>query len=228
MRSMIPHDDPIPALLKLIAEWVPDLQPQHRVSSAQIPAFVPGPLRAIYELAGNYPVPFTEQWRHPKWIAGLFGNQDRLLPIDQLQVVSDRFRFIHENQGVWKCDTLANASDPPVFSDSRAYEFRDNEFREVCPTLSHFLTTFCLQELVFGSQHLFCVDTEVNDPSDLVVDSLSKVWVKGLYVCGKPTHSFYLCNDKLFVMETCGYWLATNDEAQLKLISDRHEVRRIH
>lgn len=137
---MISREALIPALLKLIAEWVPDLQPRHRVVPADIPAFVPTPLRAIYELAGNYPVPFTEQWRRPNWITGLFGNQDQLLPIDQLEVVGERFRFLHENQGVWHCDTLANESDPPVFSDSRAYEYGDNEFREVCPTLSHFLT----------------------------------------------------------------------------------------
>jgi len=225
---MITREAPIPGLLTLISEWVPDLQPRHRVVPADIPAFVPAPLRAIYELAGNYPVPFTEQWRRPNWIAGLFGNQDQLLPIDQLEVVGERFRFIHENQGVWHCDTLANESDPPVYSDSRAYEYGDNEFREVCPTLSHFLTTYCLQELVFGSQHLFCVDSEVEAPGDLVVGSLCDVWVKGLYVYGEPTHSFYLCNDKLFVMETGGYWLATNDETQLTLISERHEIRRIH
>lgn len=224
---MITRESPVPGLLKLIAEWVPDLQPRHRVLPSDIPSFVPAPLRAIYELAGNYPVPFTEQWRRPNWMAGLFGIQDQLLPIDQLEVVGGRFRFIHENQGVWHCETLTNESDPPVYSDSRAYEYGDNEFREVCPTLSHFLTTYCLQELVFGSQYLLCVDSEVEAPGDLVVDSLCEVWVKGLYVYGEPTHSFYLCHGKLFVMETGSYWLATNDESQLTLISERHMTRRI-
>ncbi len=225
---MIPRNEPIPALLKLIADWVPHLHAKHRMNATDIPPFVPPPLRAIYELAGNYPVPFNEQWRRPNWIAGLFSSQDQLLPPDQLKVDRDRFRFIHENQGVWYCDTVANESDPPVFSDSLAYEHGDTEFREICPTLSHFLTTFCLQEIVFGSQHLFCVDSEVESPADLIAGDLSDVWVNGIYVFGEPTHSFYLHNSKLFVMETGGYWLATNDETELKHISDRHQIRRIH
>ncbi len=223
---MISPDEPIPALLKLIAELVPDLQPHHGVKSADIPTFVPPSLRTIYELAGNYPVPFSQQFRSPSWKYGLFGSQDQLLPPDQLEIVGNRFRFIHENQGVWYCDTIPNEIDPPVFSDSRAYEFDDSEFREVCPTLSHFLTTYCLQELVFNSQHLFCVDSEVETVRDLVVGELSDVWVEGLYVYGEPTHSFYRCNG-LWVMDTGGYWLAANDESQLNQISDRHQIRRL-
>jgi hypothetical protein len=51
---MIPRDKPIPALLELIAAWVPDLSPKHRIDAASIPQFIPPPLRAIYEFADNY------------------------------------------------------------------------------------------------------------------------------------------------------------------------------
>ena len=98
---MISPDRPIPALLKFIATWVPDLSKNHRIAPSVIPQFVPAPLRSIYELGGSWPVPYSEQWRSPKWTAGLFGTQDRLLPLDQLVVNRDRFTFIQENQGVW-------------------------------------------------------------------------------------------------------------------------------
>ncbi|NET32779.1 MAG: hypothetical protein F6K19_12320 [Cyanothece sp. SIO1E1] len=129
---VIPHDKPVLALLKLIDLWVSDLLSQHRMDVASIPDFVPPSLRAIYEFAGNYPIPSAKQWRRPNWTYGLFGPQDQLLPVDQLELVNDRFRFIHENQGVWYCETLANQEDPPVYSDALAYEHGDDKFRQVC------------------------------------------------------------------------------------------------
>lgn len=228
---MIPTHDPIPALLDIVARWVPDLTEEHRVDSSQISEFIPSPLHEVYRLTGNYPVPFTEQWRHPKWIHGLFGPQDQLLPIDQLELNGDRFRFIHENQGVWSCETLANESDPPVYSDATAYDHRypEGTMRIVCSSLSHFLTTFCLQEIVFGSKHLLCVDSTVDTPSQLVTGQLVNVWVNGWYVYEQPTHSFYLCDGSLFVMDTGGdYWLAYNDNEAHSLINSKAGTQVIH
>ncbi len=228
---LIPRDEPIPELLKFIDSWVPDLWPTHRMDAASIPSFIPPPLKAIYEFAGNYPIPNSQQWRPPNWTCGLFGSQDQLLPIDQLQHKGDRFRFIHENQGVWYCETEANAADPPIYSDSTAYDHGEPEgtMRVVCPSLSHFLTTFCLQEVFFGSQHLFCIDSEVAAPADLVTDEVTDVWVNGVYVYNEPTHSFYLCGQGLFVMDTGGdFWLAYNDDCYEELINKGNEVRRIH
>jgi hypothetical protein len=226
---MIPRDNPIPALLEFIGAWVSDLSPRHRIDAGSVPAFVPPPLRAIYEFAGNYPLPHTKQWRRPKWAVGLFGPQDQLPPPDQLQVAGGRFRFIHENQGVWWCETLADEHDPPVFSDCLAWQHGDQGMREMCSRLSHFLTTFCLQELAFGARHLFCVDSEVAGPSELVRQRPSRVWVNGVYAYKEPTHSFYLCDHGLLVMRAHGdFWLAYNAERCASLISNAHDIRRIH
>lgn len=228
---LIPCDKPISALLSFIASWVPDLSFKHRMDAASVPDFIPPPLRAIYEFAGNYPIPNSEQWRTPNWTYGLFGPQDQLLPIDQLEQNGSRFKFIHENQGVWSCETEANAADPPVYSDSTAYDHGEPEgtMRVVCPSLSHFLTTYCLQEMFFGSQHLFCIDSEVATPADLVTDALNDVWINGVYVYNKPTHSFYICADGLFIMDTGGdFWLAYNDDRYATLINTGNDVRRIH
>jgi hypothetical protein len=230
-ETMIPAENPIPALLDLVEQWVPDLAEEHRVDAGRIPEFVPPPLREVYRRTGNYPVPFTKQWRRPNWIPGLFGVQDQLLPIDQLSVQGNRFRFIHENQGVWSCETLADESDPPVYSDATAYDHGDPEgtMRTVCSSLSHFLTTFCLQEIVFRSKHLLCVDSRADTPSDLVIQKVANVWVNGWYVYARPTHSFYLCEGSLFIMDTGGdYWLAYNDSAAHSLISPKAETRVIH
>jgi hypothetical protein len=230
---VIPHDKPIPALLELITAWVPDLSPKHRTAASSIPAFIPPPLRSIYELAGNWPIPYTEQWRPPRFIAGLFGTQDYLLPLDQLLVKGDRFRFIHENQGVWSCETLINEDDPPVFSDAVAIDYSDEGMREVCPSLSHFLITFCLQELAFGSQNLFCVDSEPKNPGELVKVDLKPLWLDGMYAYKGAKYSFWLCDRDLMIMSTSmatpgDYWLAYNKEEASKLLGTKHEIRRIH
>src|SRR5262249_14171734 len=94
--AMIPRDNPIPALLGFLDAWGPELSPKHRIAASSIPAFVPPPLRSIYELAGNWPIPHTEQCRPPRWVPGLFGTQDLLLPLDQLAANGSRFTFIHE------------------------------------------------------------------------------------------------------------------------------------
>lgn len=200
------------------------------MDAASIPAFVPPPLRAIYEFAGNYPIPNSEQWRPPNWTCGLFGPQDQLLPVDKLKPNRNRFRFLQENQCVWHCETDANAADPPVYSDAMAYDHGEPEgtMRVACPSLSHFLTTFCLQEVFFGSKHLFCIDSAVAEPADLVTDELTDVWVNGIYAYNQPTHSFYRCGQGLLLMNTGGaYWMAYNDDRYASLISKANEVRRI-
>jgi hypothetical protein len=228
---MIPREAPLPSLLRLIARWVPDLDDRHRVPEREIPDFVPAPLRELYSFAGNYPVHFSKQWQHPDWVYGLFGPQDQLLPIDQLKLTGSRIRFMHENQGVWWCETDANALDPPVYSDATAYEHGNPEgtMIEVCPSLSHFLTTYCLQEITFGSKRLLSIDSEIKSPRDAVTAAVNDIWIKGRYVYEQPTHSFYIVDDVLMIMNTCGsYWFAYNDDRALKLIAPNVETRVIH
>lgn len=200
---LIPETDPIPTLLQLIQDWKPDLSAQHRLSPSAIPEFVPPPLRSIYELAGDYPIPHARQWRRPDWVSGLFANQDRLEPPDRLELQEGRFTFIWENQGVWSCQTLGYEDDPPVFADERT----EGEFEEVCTSLSQFLTTFCLQELVFGAEIVLYAE-DVVDPRDLVRADLEEIWLEGKYVFPIRVQSFYRAGDVLIMwvdgMYFCG------------------------
>ncbi len=230
--TLIPPDRPIPALLDFIARWVPDLSPEHRVAPSSIQPFVPPPLRAIYEIAGNYPVPYSQQWLPPEWIPGLFGTQDHLLPLDQLVVTGRRFTFIHENQGVWTCETITHEDEPPVFSDAYSFDGRDEGMREVCPSLSHFLTTFCLRELVFGSQNLFWVDSEPAHASELVSGDLKPLWLDGMYVYRGASHSFFHCGGDMLLMncDTASpgnWWLAYNKKEASRSLKTRHKLRQI-
>ncbi len=227
----ISNDNPIPELLEFIDAWVADLTPDHRMESSAIPDFIPTPLRLVYEFTGNYPVPNDQQWRAPNWQCGLFGPQDQLLPIDQLEQNGSRFRFIDENQGVWSCETECDADDPPVFCDSTAYDHGEPEgtMRIVCSSLSHFLTTFCLQEVFFGTHNLFFIDSDVASPQQLVTSDVAPLWVDGRYVWAQPTHSFYTCERGILIMDIGGsFWLAYNDRRFAEFINSSNDVRRIH
>ncbi|HEX7379019.1 MAG TPA: hypothetical protein VF278_17995 [Pirellulales bacterium] len=143
----------------------------------------------------------------------------------------DRFTFIHENQGVWSCETLADVIDPPVYSDAIAYEpgEREGTMREVCPRLSHFLVTYCLHEIVLGSRNLLCVESTVAEPASLATAKCDPIWLNGWFVFGRPTHSFYLCGDSLLIMDTGGdYWLAYNEPHGGELIAADADVRVLH
>jgi hypothetical protein len=230
---MIPPDNPMPALLHFVATWVPDLLPNHGIAASTIPTFIPPPLREIYKTTGNWPVPNAEQWRPPTWHSGLFGTQDRLLPLDQLVVKGNRFTFIHENQGVWTCETFINEADPPVFSDASSFDDSEEGMREVCPYLSHFLSTFCLHELLFGSKNLFCVDSEPGNPRELVTRDIEPLWLDGMYAYSGAKYSFFLCDRNVMIMHApwgppSEYWLAYNNEEAAQLLDTKHEIRRIH
>lgn len=131
---------------------------------------------------------------------------------------------------MWTCETIPNEADPPVFSDASAFDGRDDGMREVCPSLSHFLTTFCLHELVFGSQHLFCVDLETVILRELVVTDLEELWIDGMYAYLGAKYSFYLCRNELMIMASGSActWIACKTDAGLKWISPLPEIRRVH
>jgi hypothetical protein len=152
--------------------------------------------------------------------------------LDQLVVKGDRFTIIHENQGVWSCETRINQDDPPVFSDAFAMDGSDEGMRQVCPALSHFLTTLCLHELALGSQNLLCVDSEPESPGELVQGDLRALWLDGVYAYKGAKYSFFLCDRDLMIMSagmgTPGdYWLAYNKEEGSKLLGKKHQIQRI-
>lgn len=231
---MIPKENPIPSLLEFIQQWVPDLADRHRVSPTEIPSFVPPPLRAIYELAGNWPVPYQQQSQSPSWIGGLFGTQDHLLPLDQLNIEEGRFEFLVENQGVWICETNTHAEDPPVYSNSSSLDGNYDDISIVCDSLSHFLTTFCLHELLFGSPYLFTAESAPNKVGQLVKEALTPLWLDGQYVYPDAKYSFHLCRGEVLIMTIKSedgsppdIWLGFRNRSSTKLLNQEIDLTQI-
>jgi hypothetical protein len=190
-------------------------------------------LRALYELAGNEaePVPYRSPSEIPS--RNLFDNQDSLVLPDKLKLKGDRFSFIYENQGVWRVETRIDSEDPPVYSDAPVQGNTILVFK-VCSSLSHFLTTFCLQELAFGSRNLFVPSHESRadrpiPAQDLLLAELKPLWLNGLYAYGRPIHSFYLCDERILVMDSGDHpWLAFYDDSAHELLNPQYETWNIH
>lgn len=223
---LISNEDPLSDALLFVEKWFPELTDQHRIWPGLIPGWMPLPLQKVFEFAGNYPIPNDRQWRSPSWIGGLFSIQDKLLPIHQMQPVEGRFEFIRENQGVWSCETIAREVDPPVFSNADSESNSDLHYDLVCSSLSRFLTTFCLQEIFFRSGYVKFIDSEIQSPNEITVNSLQNLWVNGPYVFKYPTHSFYLCENRLLIMKSYDwYWFGYNEPDAIELIEKRLEYR---
>ena len=224
---IIDPKEPIRCLREFLEEWLGTLPPEYGIPIEDIPGYVPRPLRELYSFAGQCPHQSEDDDRSSQ--AGrqpqIFQVQDYLYGIDDLEQKGERLAFLRENQDGWTCETLISQDDPPVYSDiDYLSDITAKEPKEVCPRLSHFLTTFCLQELVLGSKYL--IDSEYEPPESLVKEPIRPVWLNGVYAYKKPTHSFYICQQKLLIMDVCGtIYLAYNDASAISLIVNNEQIR---
>lgn len=225
--QLIPHENAVQNLIAFCYTWVRKLTNEHRVPMSEIPGFLPPGLALLYHNFGNWPVPYERQWVPPDWTPGLFGAQDRLVPLDRV-AFSGRIAFVVENQEVWACETLPHALDPPVSLRIAADSNALSEPTIVCDHLSHFLVSFALQELTIGSPYLACINDFTGDPAQIVEGPLQPLWVNGTYVSERPTHSFYLFRNRILLFQHGpALWIAGHDDSVEGLIVDRRNVTRM-
>ncbi|WPC39572.1 hypothetical protein [Clostridium sp. JS66] len=122
-----------------------------------------------------------------------------------------------ENQGNWTCEVEANNDNSSVYSDA-AEVWDENALGHeiVCKSLSHFLITFCLQELVFGSKYVGTINDKFR--MEQILKKSEPLWLNGFYVNKERDHSFYVYDEKILIMDYAGFWYACNDESSLHLI----------
>jgi hypothetical protein len=215
----ISPDRPIADLLRFLAAWLGEPAPEYRIPDASIPAFVPPPLRAVYAFAGQWPERYPEQWFDDGATKGLFQIQDSLRRINELERKGERLVFLDENLGCWSCETLASAANPPVWCN------REGEEELVSDRLSHFLVTFCLREIVYGSQYVLTAH-DVTSPADLVRGAVEPLWTGGRYVQSKATDVF-VTEARLLLMHQFGWWLGFDRVETGDIIVPGRELRVI-
>lgn len=215
--------------LKLfIEEWAGPHLPEYSLEEDEVPGFLPEPLRELYLFAGNWPNPGNNDDRLflPGKQPRIFQGQDVLMGIEKPKRQSGRVTFVMENQGNWTCEVEERNDASPVYCDAaKLWDDSVKDHEIVCDSLQHFLVTFCLQELVFGSKYVGTIEADLKP--ELFYEELEAVWLNGCYVFKESTHSIYICDNRLLIMDYSGLWYACNDESALNLIKDRQMIKPI-
>jgi hypothetical protein len=208
------------ALCDFIEFWLGPRTPSYGESGEAVSErSLPMPLKRIYEFAGRWP-----NWDRQGpigYAVPALSHQDSLATLKKLQYEADgKVTFLHENQGVWDCRTLADGDDPPVWCYGDQMDQQNNWFhgeKLICDSLSRFLTTFVLQELALGSRLYLCDET-LTDRFVSERDSAVPVWTNGPYVHGS-LHDFHLWRNVLVAELWGDYFLAANHEESIAFLT---------
>lgn len=172
--------------------------PEDEVGSIEMPE----PLQRFFKFAGRWP---GQNPRTP--CANRFCMQDTLCAIAKkeyapvFQLMDNLLVFVWENQGVWVAGTEPVGTDPPVWiSEECSHRNARQTWRELEKPLSHFLVSFALQEVLFGSQ-LVAVAPGAIAKFEQAGLPVEPVWIKGEYAWGIDRPSYYLVKERFLVRQ---------------------------
>jgi hypothetical protein len=175
--------------------------PADVVASIEMPA----PLRRFFGFAGRWPLGIAAGCPNRFCIQdelcliseSEWSGRDGWLPI--MRVVDDRLIFVWENQGVWAAATEPGGDDPPVWISADGSKVDTNPgWRRLEDPLSHFLVSFVLQEVLFGSDFLTMTPGALAtfEEAALLVEP---VWIRGEYAADWDRPSYYLVDHRFLV-----------------------------
>jgi hypothetical protein len=186
---------------------------------------LPAPLRRLYAFAGRW----TRQ--HPQTTdqANIFSIDDGLRSLNQLERTPDgKLTFLDESSGNWSCATLPEGDDPPVWVDDTFEEYHQGKWGLVANSLSQFLVTFCLRELMHGSKR--CLSGKaLTDVFESSKEHAVPLWVNQPYVYLPKGYSFYLLHGRVLVGQGHGAtWLAANHKDGIRFLeSHQGGIRQV-
>jgi hypothetical protein len=161
---------------------------------------MPDPLRRFFRFAGRWPgqnprSPYVNRFCMQDMLCAVYRN--RWAPT--LRYLDNRLVFVSENQGVWVAATERAGDDPPVWiSKECSHRETQQVWRRLENPLSHFLVSFVLQELVFGSELLAVAPTAL-EKFEGVGLPVEPVWIRGEYATDIDRPSYFLVGDRFLV-----------------------------
>ena len=201
---------------KITAQWFEHRGPWLGISDDKLSQTkLPDPLRWLYRFAG--------EWPSGNWWETVYAYQDMLLPFESLAVKDGKLVFAVENQGVWQVGTLTEGEDPPVWVQENEC---DAPWLKLSESLTEFLVTFCLHEIVFGARYRTHIDG-ILDQFDELGCHISPLWPDAPYVylfddqVSRPI-SFHLVDGRFLVMDNG--WCGTSVEEPWKLFPRQFKV----
>ncbi|MEU2836772.1 hypothetical protein ABZ776_06630 [Streptomyces sp. NPDC007076] len=199
-------DGSVEWLEDFITAWHGPRQPSYGLTETELPEFLPVPLQRLYRHAGRWPGPNPDE--HLPDSPGIFQQQDVLVRAEALSLHEGTVEFLSENQDSWTCRVTAAGPAAPVVLSNAHWMWDDDsedEYTPLTPSLEQFLTSFVLQETVFGCRNL-ATTSELADLPDQSVP----LWLNGWYVFEEPSHSFWSVGSALVADISGTRWVGWN------------------
>jgi hypothetical protein len=218
----------LPELFAFLHHWHAPWLPQ--AQSCAMPSLpMPAPLAALYaEFTPLIAIRPSQRNAH----RAPFATQDHLMCPTGLTMTGEMLAFAVENQGNWSARCATTGDNPPVYSDAALmWEDPDTDtgdgdgdgdgFSLAGPSLSHFLTTLCLQEACMSAPHLVACGTgDAPDLHAVLSADPQPLWLHAQLVHGPNTHQFHhLPAQGVLVMQAQDtVWVAAQTPEVLALI----------
>ena len=185
------------------------------------------PIRSVVFIRS--PVAGRDPTRMSRKRCEIFSIEDHLRPVDRLKPTPDgKLIFLDENSGNWTCATLPEGDDPPVWVAEVLDRQRQGEWGLVTESLSQFLVTFCLRELLFGSKFTL-MDKGLEQLFESSKAEAIPLWTEGAYPNWDEKFSFYLLHGSVLVGDLGGgIWFGANHEEGIHFLeSHQGEIREV-
>jgi hypothetical protein len=189
-------------LLRYLGQRRPEFgASEEEVRSVQMPA----PLQHFFRFAGRWPghnpqAPFANRFCVQDWLCAIVGKEYA----PALQVMDGRLVFVWENQGLWVAATERSGVDPPVWiTEQSSHRETRQVWRQLENPLSHFLVSFVLQEVMFGSE-LVAVAPAALERFEEKGLSVEPVWISGEYARDIDRPSYFLVGERFLLRRAPG------------------------
>jgi hypothetical protein len=129
------------------------------------------------------------------WLCAIVGKEHA----PALQVIDGRLVFVWENQGVWVAATERAGDDPPVWvTEECSHRTPRQAWRQLENPLSHFLVSFVLQGVMFGSPVL-AVAAGALEKFEAAGLAIEPIWLRGEYALDIDRPSYFLAGQRFLV-----------------------------
>ncbi len=224
LNSASNPDQLLSELEKFIVFWLGPRKEEFGVPADVLDRYqLPTPLRRLYAFAGHW----KRLCRYTKLEEDIFSLQEHLRPPDRVEPTPDgKLIFVDENQGNWTCATLPEGQDPPVWVEDVFNNYGQEKWALVTESLSQFLVTFCLCDLLFGS-NLHLTDKGLERWFQSSMSEAIPLWSEGVYPNWGEKFSFYLVGGSVLVGNLGGgiSFGANDDEGKKFLKSRQGDIR---
>jgi hypothetical protein len=228
MESIIPDtntDARMVALEQFLQRYLGPRRPEFGATEDELRSIeMPAPLHRFFRFAGRWPA------HNPRSYANRFCVQDTLCATREkeyaptLRLMDNLLVFVRENQGVWVAATERAGTDPSVWiSVNCSHRDEVKKWRQLENPLSHFLVSFVLQELMFGSEILAVAPGALAKFEEAGVE-IEPVWTNGEYAWDIDRPSYFLADERFLVRRAPEQadgddWYGCNSSAGAELLT---------